>query len=87
MAVLRVRDLVYLARNGVTVDVAGWGYPLSTFYAETTPVEWIPQSVEVPPLDSLDLWRPNAYEIDRVAAQRIADKYNASKPWESGGGS
>jgi hypothetical protein len=79
MAVLRVRDLVYLARDGVTVNVAGWEYPLTQFYAETTPVEWIPQ------LDTLDDWQAGSYEIDRAAAQRIADIYNTSKPWEQGG--
>jgi hypothetical protein len=76
MAVLRVRDLVFLARDGVTVNVAGWEYPLSTFYSETTPQEWVPQ------LDALGDWAANTYEIDRGAAQRIADVYNTSKPWE-----
>ncbi len=76
MAVLRVRDLVYLARNGETVNVSGWEYPLSAFYADTTPAEWTPQ------LNDIEDWAAGTYEINRDAAQRVADTYNASKPWE-----
>ncbi len=79
MAVLRVRDIVYLARDGVTVNVAGWEYPLSALYADTTPEEWIPR------LGSLGAWTAGNYEIGRDAAQRVADTYNSSKPWESSG--
>lgn len=79
MAVLRVRDVVYLARDGATVNVNGWEYTLAALYADTSPAEWIPQ------LDPLDDWQPNSYEIDRAAAQRIADTYNAAKPWEQDG--
>lgn len=76
MAVLRVRDLVFLARDGVTVNVAGWEYSLADFYGETTPAEWTPQ------LDDLADWEAGQYEADRGACQRIADKYNTLKPWE-----
>lgn len=76
MAVLRVRDLVFLARNGVTVNVSGWEYSLADFYGETTPQEWTPQ------LDDLADWQASQYEVSRDACQRIADEYNASKPWE-----
>jgi hypothetical protein len=76
MAVLRVRDLHQLARDGVTVNVAGWEYPRETFYSETAPEEWVPE------LPSLNDWQADQFEITRDAAQRIADQYNASKPWE-----
>ncbi|WP_327047286.1 hypothetical protein OG320_05175 [Microbispora sp. NBC_01189] len=79
MAVLRVRDVVYLARDGVTVNVDGWTYALADLYRETSPEEWAPQ------LDALDDWQADTYEIDRTAAQRIADTYNTSKPWEQDG--
>lgn len=81
MAVLRVRDVVYLARDGVTVTVTGstgltWDYTLDMLVSETTPEEWIPV------LASRDAWVAGQYEIDRAAAQRIANIYNASQPWE-----
>ncbi len=80
MAVMRVRSLMQLARDGETMVIEGWEYTLENLYADTQPAEWTPQ------LDSLDDWQPNTYEIEQyVAAQRVADTYNASKPWESGG--
>jgi hypothetical protein len=76
MAVLRVRDLHQLARDGITVNVSGWEYPLATFYSETTPAEWVPE------LPAFEDWQAGQFEIVRAAAQRIADTYNASTPWE-----
>lgn len=78
MAVMRVRDLHQLARDGVAVEVGDgdWSYSLSDLYGATTPPEWTPQ------LDDVGDWSAGNYEVIRAAAWRVAAELNASKPWE-----
>ena len=76
MAVMRVRDLHQLARDGVPVQINAWSYFLSDLYGATTPPEWVPQ------LDDLADWSAGQYEIIRAAAQRVANELNATTPWE-----
>lgn len=78
MAVMRVRDLHQLARDGVAVEIGdnGWSYSLADLYAATVPAEWSPQ------LDDLGDWQAGQYEVIRAAAWRVAAELNATTPWE-----
>lgn len=79
MAIIRMREVIAVARTGETfIGPEGytWELSLASLYAMTEPADWEPELVTVGD------WELGVHDLTREAAEQVTTQLNNSQPWE-----